>query len=157
MIIRKSEREIDKIAAAGDLVAQSLPAATREPTVEVAHEALLREWPRLRGWIDQDRGAILAMAQLRDAAKSWAELDRDPGALYRGARLATAVEYQQNAHPDLTAVEEAFLDAGAGQCGFCTPGLVGAPADLPARAEDERPHPGARTVRPARSRPAAGG
>ena len=58
--------------------------ATREPTVEVAHEALLREWPRLRGWIDQDREAIVAMGQLRDAAATWAELDRDPGALYRG-------------------------------------------------------------------------
>ena len=70
--------------------------ATREPTVEVAHEALLREWPRLRGWIDQDREAILAMGQLRDAAKSWAELDRDPGALYRGARLEVTLEVTES-------------------------------------------------------------
>ena len=45
---------------------------TREPTVEVAHEALLREWPRLRGWLEEDREAIVALGHLREAAASWA-------------------------------------------------------------------------------------
>jgi WD40 repeat protein/DNA-binding SARP family transcriptional activator len=85
--------------------------ATREPTVEVAHEALLREWPRLRGWIDQDREAILAMGQLRDAAKSWAELDRDPGALYRGARLEVTLEATESRLDTLPSREREFLDA----------------------------------------------
>ena len=40
----------------------------REPTVEVAHEALLRHWPRLRGWLDEDREALRVHRHLTDAA-----------------------------------------------------------------------------------------
>ena len=65
---------------------------TRVPTVELAHEALLREWPRLRRWIEEDREAIIVLGHLRDAAASWDELERDPGALYRGARLEVALD-----------------------------------------------------------------
>jgi WD40 repeat protein/DNA-binding SARP family transcriptional activator len=85
--------------------------ATREPTVEVAHEALLGEWPRLRRWIDQDREAIVAIGQLRDAASTWAELDRDPGALYRGARLEVTFEATESRLTTLPAREREFLDA----------------------------------------------
>ena len=65
---------------------------SRVPTVEVAHEALLREWPRLRRWIDEDRDTLMVLGHLREAAASWVELDRDPGALYRGAQLQVAIE-----------------------------------------------------------------
>jgi WD40 repeat protein/DNA-binding SARP family transcriptional activator len=85
--------------------------ATREPTVEVAHEALLRDWPRLRAWIDQDREAIVAMGQLRDAAATWAELDRDPSGLYRGARLEVTLEATEGRLTTLPAGEREFLDA----------------------------------------------
>jgi WD40 repeat protein/DNA-binding SARP family transcriptional activator len=84
---------------------------TREPTVEVAHEAVLREWPRLRGWIDEDRAAIVALGQLREAAASWVELDRDAGALYRGARLEHAVDVMDDRVAQLPPVEHEFLDA----------------------------------------------
>lgn len=84
---------------------------TREPTVEVAHEALLREWPRLRGWVDADRAAIVAIGQLRDAADTWVALDRDPDALHRGTRLDTTLE-QLGARVDaLPATARAFLAA----------------------------------------------
>jgi WD40 repeat protein/DNA-binding SARP family transcriptional activator len=85
--------------------------ATRQPTVEVAHEALLREWPRLRGWIDEHRDNIVALAQLRDAATTWAELDRDPGALYRGVRLGVALDVTEDHPGSLPAREREFLDA----------------------------------------------
>ena len=65
---------------------------SRVPTVEIAHEALLREWPRLRRWIDGDRDTLMVLGHLREAATSWVELDRDPGALYRGAQLQVAIE-----------------------------------------------------------------
>ena len=65
---------------------------TREPTIEVAHEAVLQRWPRLFGWIDADREWLRALAQLRQAAATWQELDEDAGALLRGARLERALE-----------------------------------------------------------------
>jgi WD40 repeat protein/DNA-binding SARP family transcriptional activator len=86
---------------------------TREPTVEVAHEALLREWPRLRQWIDDDRHAIVTAAQLRDAADDWEALGRDPGALYRGARLDTALEQVDGRTQTLHAPTREFLTASS--------------------------------------------
>ncbi|WP_405778434.1 hypothetical protein [Streptomyces sp. NBC_00859] len=59
-------------------------------TVELAHEALISSWPRLRGWIEEDRERLRLHRQLTDAARAWEELGRDPGALYRGMRLASA-------------------------------------------------------------------
>jgi len=84
---------------------------SRAPTVEVAHEALLREWPRLRGWLEEDREEIVALGHLRDAAASWAELDHDPGALYRGARLDTTLQLADRGTRTLTPLEREFLDA----------------------------------------------
>ncbi len=61
---------------------------TRGPTVEVAHEALIREWPRLRSWVDDKREDLLLERRLREAVVEWDASDRDPGYLLRGARLA---------------------------------------------------------------------
>ena len=80
---------------------------TRMPTVELAHEALLREWPRLRGWIDEDNGGLVVRTRRREAAVGWEELGRDSDALYRGARLEVALE----ASAELPALEREFLEA----------------------------------------------
>ncbi|WP_331726327.1 helix-turn-helix domain-containing protein [Streptomyces sp. NBC_00887] len=82
-------------------------------TVEIAHEALLTAWPRLRGWIEEDRERLRTHRKLTEAARAWEELGREAGALYRGSRLATAQEHFSGAHPaDLTDLEQAFLTAG---------------------------------------------
>ena len=58
-----------------DSSASTVTARAALPTVEPAHEALLREWPRLRRWIEEDRAGLLALAQLRETRpKSWVEL-----------------------------------------------------------------------------------
>jgi len=82
---------------------------SRMPSVEPAHEALLREWPRLRRWIEQDREALVVLGHLREAAAAWAEVDHDPGALYRGARLQVACDVLGSS--PLSPHERAFLDA----------------------------------------------
>lgn len=96
-------------------VAHRLLTVDRHPrsrllTVEVAHEALLREWPRLRRWIEEDRDQLIALGQLRDAAAQWEVLGRDDGALYRGARLDAALERAAD-RDDLPAVVRDFLEA----------------------------------------------
>ena len=63
---------------------------SREPTVEVAHEALLREWPRLREWLDEDRDAIRVRRGIAVAAGEWREQGRDESVLFRGQRLVSA-------------------------------------------------------------------
>ena len=79
--------------------------------VEVAHEALIREWPTLRHWLDQDRTNLIHHRQLTADVADWLKLDRDPGALYRGARLEQILAWVE-AFPDpLNVEEQAFLDA----------------------------------------------
>jgi hypothetical protein len=80
-------------------------------TVEVAHEALLREWPRLRGWLQADAEGRRVHVHLADAAREWHERGRDPGDLYRGARLAVAQEWRVAHEAELNTTERAFLDA----------------------------------------------
>ncbi|OSZ56959.1 hypothetical protein OQI_29970, partial [Streptomyces pharetrae CZA14] len=83
-------------------------------TVHLAHEALITSWPRLRAWIEEDRHRLYVLRRLTEAAAAWQELDRDPGALYRGARLAEAEEVFAGARDDgteLTPVEQKFLAA----------------------------------------------
>jgi DNA-binding SARP family transcriptional activator/WD40 repeat protein len=81
-------------------------------TVEVAHEALLREWPRLRGWLEEDTQGRAIHRHLANAARAWNDGERDPGDVYRGARLAAALEWRDDHEHDLNAVERDFLDAG---------------------------------------------
>ncbi|GGT98414.1 helix-turn-helix domain-containing protein [Streptomyces coeruleorubidus] len=87
-------------------------------TVELAHEALITGWPRLAGWIEESRGRLRAQRILGEAARAWEELDRDPGALFRGSRLERAEELfgrqrEKDDTDDLTRVERAFLTASA--------------------------------------------
>ncbi|MFF1724543.1 nSTAND1 domain-containing NTPase [Streptomyces sviceus] len=82
-------------------------------TVEIAHEALLTAWPRLRAWIEEDRERLRVHRNLTEAAHTWQELGREEGALYRGSRLAAAQEHFGGApREDLTDLERAYLDAG---------------------------------------------
>jgi WD40 repeat protein/class 3 adenylate cyclase/tRNA A-37 threonylcarbamoyl transferase component Bud32 len=81
-----------------------------EQTVEVAHEALIREWPRLRAWLNEDREGLRVHRHLARSAQAWDALGRDPSELYRGARLASALDWAGEG-VDLTALEQAFLDS----------------------------------------------
>ena len=80
-------------------------------TVELAHEALARAWPRLQSWLDEDAAGQRILRHLAGAATGWDSLGRPDSELYRGARLDTAMEWQATSHPDLTELETKFLDA----------------------------------------------
>jgi WD40 repeat protein/class 3 adenylate cyclase len=82
-----------------------------EETVEVAHEALIRHWPTLRAWLDEDREGRLLHRRLTEAAQEWETLGRDPGALFRGMRLATTGDWATAHDPELNELEREFLTA----------------------------------------------
>jgi WD40 repeat protein len=86
-------------------------AQKNERYVEVAHEALIRHWPRLRQWLDDDRAALRAHRRLNESAYEWQRLNREDEALLRGARLAEAVQWRQHREHDLNVLERDFLDA----------------------------------------------
>jgi WD40 repeat protein/transcriptional regulator with XRE-family HTH domain len=105
-----TERVVQALADAR-LVTTSGDAQNRESWVEVAHEALIRSWPRLRHWLDEDRAALRVHRRLSEAAREWQRLERDDGALYRGSGLAAAVEWQERHGAALNDLEREFLDA----------------------------------------------
>ena len=80
--------------------------------VEVAHEALIRHWPRLRDRLEADRAALLLRETIREAAQEWERHGRDESYLaHRGRRLAEAEALTGHAHFALNAQEQAYLDA----------------------------------------------
>lgn len=78
--------------------------------VEVAHEALIRRWPRLRNWLADNRERLRFERQLAQDAQQWQELGRDSGALYRGARLQQAIEWSEKNEIELTNLSARFLE-----------------------------------------------
>ncbi|MDA0158851.1 AAA family ATPase [Solirubrobacter ginsenosidimutans] len=102
------------LAELGDGAVLSALARDRLVTVgegeaEVAHEALLREWPRLVSWLEEDAEGRRLHRHLTQAARDW---NGDPSELYRGPRLAAALEWADAHGSDLTARERSFLAAG---------------------------------------------
>jgi energy-coupling factor transporter ATP-binding protein EcfA2 len=79
--------------------------------LEITHEALIRGWPRLRGWLGGSRQTLREHRQLTEAAAMWESLDRDPDVLYRGARLALGRQLTDSGTIELTGRERAFLRA----------------------------------------------
>ncbi len=85
--------------------------ATRSPTVEVAHEAILREWQRLREWLNESRHDIRLQRLLGAAAVEWFRAKRDDSFLLRGSRLQQFQTWATDTKLALTPQEQEYLDA----------------------------------------------
>ncbi len=82
-------------------------------TVTIAHECLVRAWPRLRAWLDEDSEGQRTLAYLQVAADGWDRGGRSVEELYRGARLQATLEWRDSSGPLLSAVEVVFLETSA--------------------------------------------
>jgi WD40 repeat protein/class 3 adenylate cyclase/tRNA A-37 threonylcarbamoyl transferase component Bud32/energy-coupling factor transporter ATP-binding protein EcfA2 len=99
----------DTVHALLDRLAQARLLTLGDDTAEVAHEVLIREWPALRGWLDEDREGLRLHRRLGDAARLWEAGAREDSDLYRGARLTAALDWAQQHRSDLNVTESAFL------------------------------------------------
>ncbi len=100
----------DTAVVLGELASARL-VALDDTGIEIAHEALIRGWPRLREWLTQDREGLRVHRQLTEATDAWESVDEDPGWLYRGTRLAVAREWAARQDAALSRRERRFLDA----------------------------------------------
>jgi WD40 repeat protein len=86
-------------------------------TVQIAHDVLLRAWPRLRGWLDSEQANWILYTQLQEDAAEWAAHGRDPSFLYRGSQLAAVEQAAARwaadpaRYPALTGDRPGFLEA----------------------------------------------
>jgi DNA-binding SARP family transcriptional activator/WD40 repeat protein len=102
-----------QLATVLDKLANARLVTVSDNGIDVAHEALIRQWPRLRSWLDDDRDGLRVLRRITNAARVWDEDGRDDGDLYRGARLAAVMEWRVGSgHArDLNLLEREYLDA----------------------------------------------
>ncbi|MFZ5870398.1 MAG: BTAD domain-containing putative transcriptional regulator [Actinomycetota bacterium] len=96
-----------------ELLARARLVTTDEVGVVLAHEAVLRAWPRLRSWLDDDVAGRRRLRHLAVAAEDWRAAGRPDSELYRGGRLEDVLVWRAGEAPDLTPVEHEFLDVAA--------------------------------------------
>jgi hypothetical protein len=84
-----------------------------ERSVEVAHEALLRKWPRLRGWLDQEREFLIGKTQLERSLRDWeqAEPGARAAALLQGLQLTRAQQWLVEHAGGLSEAERGYIQA----------------------------------------------
>jgi GAF domain-containing protein/transcriptional regulator with XRE-family HTH domain/energy-coupling factor transporter ATP-binding protein EcfA2 len=113
-LVHKSAAAIE-LRSVLNTLAEARLITLNEDSAEVGHEALIREWQRLREWLHQDREGLRLHRHLTAAAQDWEILGRDAGALYRGTHLAQAREWVA-LHPEaLNQGEHSFLNASIEQ------------------------------------------
>ena len=82
-----------------------------ETSIEVAHEALLREWPRFQEWLAEDEQGRELRDHLTQTARRWDDAERDDSELYRGGRLSAALGWAATRDRELNTLERDFLAA----------------------------------------------
>jgi len=102
------EEIIDQFAAYRLLSLDHDP-QTRQPTVEVAHEAVLREWDRLRQWLNESRDDIRQERALSRAAEDWEAHEQDTSFLLRGTRLEQVERWKDTTTLIQTPLEQEFI------------------------------------------------
>jgi WD40 repeat protein/serine/threonine protein kinase len=85
--------------------------STREPTVEIAHEALIRRWDLLKQWLDESRTDIRLQRTLGTASQEWEEKGRANNFLLYGGRLLQFQEWANQTTVALSESESAYLES----------------------------------------------
>jgi len=108
---RKAVESVLKALADARLVTTTHDKASGGRLVDVAHEVLIRGWPRLQAWLDEDRAALLVHRRLTRTAQEWERLKRDEGVLYSGILLEEALKWAGSYSGEMNQLEQEFLEA----------------------------------------------
>jgi hypothetical protein len=98
-----------KLADEDNRLVVTAAATPGQETVEVAHEALIRNWRPLVQWVNQDRAFISWRYQLRRRMDDWRKFPGDAGTLLRGGPLAVAEEWVDGREDELNEEERNFV------------------------------------------------
>ena len=96
------------------LLATDVNKDTGEATIEPAHEALLRQWGLLEGWLTEDAGLLAVLEGVKRASRDWAANSGDRAWLTHATDRLAAAE-RLSARPDLAAnlepTDQAYIAA----------------------------------------------
>ncbi len=104
-----SGRQALGVLAGARLVAVGVESGARQQMVEITHEALVRRWPRLTQWLQEDREILVWRQRIRLLIREWELTGRDDGFLLRGPLLDEARLWLSRRANDLTPVEKDFI------------------------------------------------
>ena len=107
---RRLQEVADAYIAARLLTTNEIAGTT---TIEVSHEALIREWPRLASWLREAREDIRLQQTISEDTAEWEQHNKPGDRLYRGSQLKDARAWARRNTP--SGNEMAFLRAGAAQ------------------------------------------
>lgn len=105
------EHRLAKQLADERLLVTSQFAGGGEETIEVSHEALIRHWDRLKGWVDADRRFLLWQQRLHTSIGQYEENPKDAGVLLRGFPLTEALEWLKKKPDSFSTGEREFVTA----------------------------------------------
>jgi hypothetical protein len=100
---RATPAELAGLAGASDLVDRLVAGralTSSDGAVEITHDALLHSWPRLAGWLEEDRTGHAVRGMLVEAARRWQDNGKDSDLLLRGLPLAHTVDWAAHAAGD---------------------------------------------------------
>jgi hypothetical protein len=98
-----------KLAGEGNRLVVTTSTAAGQETVEVVHEALIRNWPTLVDWINQDRGLLSWRTHLKPRLNEWLANRKDEGSLLRGVSLSVAQDWFSQRGEELNDEEKALI------------------------------------------------
>jgi hypothetical protein len=78
--------------------------------LDVAHEALIKGWPRLQSWVEENPAGLRLHRRLTEAVAEWIAAGRDPSYLFRGARLQEGIAWLEQNPAEPSATEQEFLE-----------------------------------------------
>jgi len=107
---QESRKVVQRLAAADTrLLVIGRDESTGRETVEVAHEALIRKWDRVREWLNEDREFLLWRQRLRTGLAEYERTGGDPGSLLRGAPLGEAERWCLGRPQELAERERRYI------------------------------------------------
>lgn len=107
-----SNQTIDRVV---DLLTEARLLTVDSGNIQIAHEALLQRWPRLRRWIDESRDELRIREKITHAADEWASEGQEADLLYRGTPLLSALEWDSRNPGQLGLLEHKFLESSKHQ------------------------------------------
>jgi formylglycine-generating enzyme required for sulfatase activity/transcriptional regulator with XRE-family HTH domain len=120
------ERDVIESLVAARLLTTDFDEGEQTNTVELAHEAIIRNWDRLRSWILEDRGFLLWQQTVEPIAAEWDRAEQDPAYVLRGRLLQHGQEWAEQRLSDMRPAVQAFLKAS----------IAAAAAEAAARSEE---------------------
>ncbi len=93
-------------------LAQARLVTVSAESIQLSHEAIIRQWPTLQQWLNQNRHCLIIHQHTADEALNWDARGRDSSLLYRGSRLVEALACLPTSLLQFTPLEQAFLEAG---------------------------------------------